>query len=87
MTTKIGLDKLAHAGACFFGTAIVACSMFFLGKAGSILCGAWFSLGLGLGKEYGDSKASGNHWDWLDIVADIVGIAFAVICLLIGWRD
>jgi uncharacterized protein YfiM (DUF2279 family) len=38
------------------------------------LIGAFFALGLGLGKEYGDSKASGNKWDWWDIVADVVGI-------------
>lgn len=84
---KIGLDKLFHAGVCFLGTAIVSCAMFFLGEAGSILCGSWFSLGLGFGKEYGDSKASGNKWDWWDIVADVAGIAVAVICIHIGWID
>ena len=32
-----------------------------------------FSLGLALGKEYGDSKAPGNHWCWWDILADAIG--------------
>ena len=82
---KIGKDKILHAGACFFATILVSVSMFFLGKTGSILCGSWFALGLGLGKEYGDSKAKGNKWDWWDIVADVVGIGLAVLFLLIVW--
>lgn len=40
-------------------------------------------LGLGIGKEYGDSQASGNKWDWTDIVADILGIGAALIVLLL----
>jgi uncharacterized protein YfiM (DUF2279 family) len=39
------------------------------------LYGAAFALGLGIGKEYGDSRAVGNKWDWLDIVADVLGCA------------
>lgn len=87
MKIKIGWDKLAHAGVCFFATIGVAIAMFFLGEKGAILSGVWFSLGLGFGKEYGDSKASGNHWDWLDIVADVIGIGFAVLALVMGWKD
>lgn len=81
------MDKVKHFFVCFFATAIGAVATFYVGKLGSILCGAFLALGLGVGKEYGDSKASGNKWDWLDIVADVAGIAFAVICLLIAWRD
>ncbi len=40
-------------------------------------------LGLGIGKEYGDSQASGNKWDWTDIVADILGIGAALVVLLL----
>ena len=61
--------------------------VFFLGEVGSIVSGACFALGLGFGKEYGDSKATGNKWDWKDIVADLAGIAFAVLVLAIGWHD
>ena len=68
------MDKLLHFGVCFVATMVCGICMMFLGKAGAILCGAWFALGLGIGKEYGDSKASGNYWSWLDIVADIAGI-------------
>lgn len=40
-------------------------------------------LGLGIGKEYGDSQASGNRWDWKDMVADILGIGAALVWLLL----
>ena len=40
-------------------------------------------LGLGIGKEYGDSQASGNKWDRTDIVADILGIGAALVVLLL----
>lgn len=36
--------------------------------------GVSFGLGASLGKEYGDSKAFGNKWDWYDIVADCLGL-------------
>ena len=39
-------------------------------------------LGLGIGKEYGDSQASGNKWDWTDILADVLGIAASMLILL-----
>lgn len=39
-------------------------------------------IGLGIGKEYGDSQASGNRWDWTDIGADLLGTASALAVLL-----
>lgn len=83
----IGKDKVAHYFVCFFATVCVSIPCFKLGQWGSILCGALFALGLGLGKEYGDSKASGNRWDWLDILADVLGIGTAVVSLMIAWGD
>ena len=83
---KIGTDKILHAVVCFFATAVVGCACFWLGEAGSILCGVFFALGLGIGKEYGDSKASGNKWDWFDILADVVGIVVAVIALVVVYK-
>lgn len=38
----------------------------------------FFAIGLSVGKEYGDSKAIGNRWDWMDILADAIGIVFGV---------
>ena len=46
----MGKDKLLHFGVSCVATLICGVCMFFLGKAGAILCGAWFALGLGLGK-------------------------------------
>lgn len=84
---KIGKDKIMHSVVCFFATAIGSIATFWLGETASLFCGGLFALGLGLGKEYGDSKASGNKWDNSDIVADVVGIAIAVGILLIGIKD
>jgi hypothetical protein len=40
-------------------------------------------LGAGFGKEYGDLVAKDNTWDWKDIIADIIGVAVAVLILLV----
>lgn len=86
---KIGKDKFLHAIVCFIATFGMATLTCLLGTVASAICGATFALGLGLGKEYGDSKAKGNKWDNWDIVADCVGIAVAcaiyvAIRLIIG---
>lgn len=36
--------------------------------------GVIFSAGLGIGKEFGDSRAINNKWDWSDMAANILGI-------------
>lgn len=36
----------------------------------------FLAAGMAIGKEYGDEKASGNHWCWWDLLADFIGIAF-----------
>lgn len=41
------------------------------------------AVGLSLGKEYGDSKAPGNKWDWYDILADAIGIVIGLLLVLI----
>lgn len=51
------------------------------------VCASLFSIplavGLALGKEYGDKNASGNHWCWLDLLADFIGIAVVLLFTLI----
>ena len=84
---SIGKDKFLHAGVCFVATIVISIATYWLGQAGSIISGSLFALGLGLGKEYGDSKAKGNKWDWWDVLADCVGIGLAVLSLCLGWRD
>ena len=44
--------------------------------------GIGLSVGASLGKEYGDSKATGNHWCWWDLLADALGLGTG---LLISW--
>lgn len=39
----------------------------------SILVGTALCSGLSVGKEYGDSQAQRNRWDWWDILADFLG--------------
>lgn len=51
-------DKLLHFVVCFIASVL----------------SPLLAIGLALGKEYGDSKAHGNHWCWLDLLADFVGI-------------
>ena len=55
---NMGKDKILHFLVCFVAAII----------------SPMFSLGLALGKEYGDSKAPGNHWCWWDILADVIGL-------------
>ena len=60
-------DKILHFLICFLAAII----------------SPLFSLGLALGKEYGDSKATGNHWCWWDILADAVGLVAGTILHII----
>ena len=48
----------------------------------SVLCGYLFAGGLSLGKEYGDSKAAGNKWSWMDILADLIGMVAGFVLTL-----
>jgi len=82
---KIGKDKWMHAGVCFAATALSFLGMkLFFPFAPSVTACWLLPAGLGLGKEYGDSKATGNAWSWEDIVADGAGIlAFVIPALII----
>lgn len=35
--------------------------------------GFMVAMGLGFGKEFGDSRALANRWDWNDVLADFAG--------------
>jgi hypothetical protein len=82
MITK---DKFIHAGvnaACVLAITIIA-SIFHWQLYG-LLAGVGLAIGASLGKEYGDSQASGKCWSWLDIIADAIGIIIGTgISLLI----
>ena len=67
---KIGKDKILHFGVNFVMALSAVLSYPF---AVGICIGASF------GKEYGDSKASGNSWSWADIAADMLGMAAGLL--------
>lgn len=71
----VGIDKPAHFMVCFAYSMLL--SSFF-----GVIVGVLSSISLGIGKEYGDSKAINNKWDWFDILADVLG---ALVGGLIGF--
>ena len=81
------MDKVLHFFACLLATITASVATFWRGMWYSITAGSLFALGLGLGKEFGDSRAPGNRWDWYDILADLLGIAAGVGILVLGWCD
>lgn len=66
----LATDKLLHFGVCFIINFMISTAM-----PSQSINGIGFSVGLSLGKEYGDSKAIGNTWDNYDLMADAAGIA------------
>jgi len=76
----IAEDKVKH----FFVNAVVVISITLM-----LLClgfetipaytaSVFLAVGLSIGKEYGDSRAVGNKWDWWDICYDILGIIIGI---------
>ena len=70
---KIPKDKVLH----FLANFVMAMTGFFSYWLAIGLC-----VGASLGKEYGDSKATGNHWCWWDLLADALGLTSG---LLLVW--
>lgn len=58
LNVRTAKDKWQHFGVCLVASII----------------SPWLGIGLAIGKEYGDSKAVGNKWDWQDILADAIGV-------------
>lgn len=91
---KIEKDKLQHLTVCAIASAIITAVVSWAGAslAGASLFACFVAgfLGgsaIGIGKEYGDSKAQGNCWSWGDIVADeagaVLGAALVTLFLAI----
>lgn len=78
-------DKLCHFAACLLISLIWgAITCVTNPTVGAMLISAaGAGLGAGFGKEYGDLVAKDNTWDWKDIIADVIGVAVAVLILLI----
>lgn len=72
---NIPSDKKQHFCAC--GLIGAMTSLFGIAMSISplpcLVFGFLCAMSCGIGKEYGDSKAAGNFWDWYDVLADGVG--------------
>lgn len=68
-------DKLKHC--------LVNLLVMLIAGSINIWLGIGLAVGLSLGKEYGDSKAPGNKWDWYDILTDAIGIVTGLLLVLI----
>ena len=68
-------DKLKHC--------LVNLLVMLIAGSINIWLGIGLAVGLSLGKEYGDSKAPCNKWDWYDILADAIGIVTGLLLVLI----
>lgn len=79
------LDKLYHFTACLLITLVwgVITCITTSAIAPILISAVGAGLGAGFGKEYGDLVAKDNTWDWKDIIADIIGVAVAILILLI----
>lgn len=68
-------DKFKHMLVCFLVAFLVGVLSPFAGVSASVR--------LSIGKEYGDSQAVGNRWDWSDVGADTIGIAIGISCAMV----
>ena len=87
----MGKDKILHFAICTLCAFVIALLFSFVADLWVALLAAFVAtLLLGVGKEYGDSKASGNHWCWYDLIADVTGavigccIALVLVIILGG---
>ena len=75
----IAKDKIQHFLVNMFVVAVIICASRKLdAQIDGWAIALALALGLSLGKEYGDSKAEGNKWDWYDILVDILGMLFGL---------
>ena len=79
---KIAKDKQLHFICCMLIASVITFTLGLISNwyTGGI-AGLLTAIGTGVGKEYGDSKAIGNKWDWYDILADSIG---TIVGILIG---
>ena len=73
LSNKLGVqsDKVLH----FLVSFVIAFPL----MAVNIYLAIGVTLAIGLYKEFIDSHKEGNYWSWGDLLADILGIFFAVI--------
>lgn len=83
---KIAKDKKIHFSVCTIAAVAMMAFMRILSSPldVAVVASQVSSICLGVGKEYGDKASPSNHWDWYDLLADVVGALFGSLigCLL-----
>ncbi len=70
-----GGESLLHMFVCFV-VAMVVAAIYAHTSATVTICvvsGFLVSMAAGLGKEFGDSRATGNAWCWNDMLWNLIG--------------
>lgn len=78
---KIQLTDTLHIVACMFCAFL--CSVIIAHAtphvAPCIVGGFLGGMCLGIGKEFGDSRATGNSWSWSDMLFNLIGSAIGCL--------
>lgn len=77
MKLKIKIDDILHIVACLLCAFCVSAFIahFTTIPTPAILGGFFSGFFLGVGKEFGDSRATDNYWSWSDTIYNIIGAA------------
>lgn len=75
MKLKIKFEDVLHIVACLLCAFVVSAILAHTTTEPTpAIVGGWLSgMFLGIGKEFGDSRASGNAWSWRDFLFDFIG--------------
>lgn len=77
-------DKLLHFLVCAAIAALTGILMMLVGATvvQTAIASVGAAMAAGLGKEYGDRCAIGNHWDWVDLAADLAGAVVGTVVVI-----
>ena len=75
MKFKIQFTDLLHIIACMLCAFVVSTILVHTTTESTpCIVGGWLAgMFLGVGKEFGDSRASGNSWSWSDMLYNFIG--------------